>query len=529
MTDSPLEQAELVYRVGWFLTLWVPHETRKGRYHFYPEDLLSCIQVNKRWLRTLSPLLWMVYDHRNERQKNAPPNLIEAHSPRFRYLSVHGIYPGRELLASMKREDRFGTHYPQLGLIHSTNLRELRFDSPPSNEAIDLIHRNPCITMLYITLHWVDPASKVLQRALESLPNLRVLILNGGEDINNNWIAKLLEHVSGLEELELYGFDNLMPYQDPRSFLSLIFDIQWYLNLGRVPQQPLLSFVQVVRLCPQLEALAFRAHPHVSKYSLSGELSNNLRECCPRLNSLRYLDRSLDWQHLREGDQVALLQSTPHLVHYDAPIRDFNSGICQSLLDPHARWLETIRIRVHVHAPYRFSMASRILASCLQLSIFELDTVHVVAEDILGVFEQPWECPSLRLLKLTGFSNDFSADLRARVALSGYSVQSDSETEQEDGSESETDFDSGQETDDEIPTVLSSPWTRVYAEHPEPNPEFHENLASRGWIRSKLHVHVSEVPSRLEKIVQQTALERLSGSTRIQRVTLEGYVFARTR
>jgi len=88
MTDSPLEQAELVYRVGWFLPLWVPHETRKKGYHFHPEDLLSCIQVNKLWRRTLTPLLWMVYDESNERQKNAPPNLIEAHSPHFRYLSV---------------------------------------------------------------------------------------------------------------------------------------------------------------------------------------------------------------------------------------------------------------------------------------------------------------------------------------------------------------------------------------------------------------------------------------------------------
>lgn len=539
MTDSPLEQAELVYRVGWFLPLWVPRETRKKGYQFHPEDLLSCIQVNKLWRRTLTPLLWIVYDESNERQKNAPPNLIEAHSPHFRYLSVHGIYPGRELLASMKCGDQSCTLYPQFGLIHSTNLRELRFNSPPSNEAVGLIHRNPSITRLNISIHWVDPASKVLKQALESLPHLRALILNDGYDINNSWIAKLLENVSGLEELELHDFDDLMPYQDPRSLLSLIFDIQWYQNLGRVPQQPLLSikkltldmcwlrnrgFVQVVRLCPQLEALAFRSSPR-GKDSVAGSLSNNLRECCPRLNSLRYVN---SWQNLTEDHQVDLLQSTEHLVHYDAPIRDFNSRICQSLLDPHAPWLETIRIRVHVPAPYRFSMASRILASCPQLSIFELDTVHIVAKDILGVFEQPWECPSLRLLKLTGFLNKFSADPRARVALSGCSVQSDSESEKEDDSESEISFRSDLETDDEMPMVLSSPWTRVYAEYPEPDPMFHKKLTNRGWIISNLHAHISKVPSRLEKIVQQEVLERLSGSTRIQRVTLEGYVFART-
>ncbi|KAG0342712.1 hypothetical protein BG000_002057 [Podila horticola] len=529
---------------------------REDEYCFYPEDLLACLHINKIWRRTLTPLLWMVYDARKDRQSNAPLYLIDAHSPHFRYLCMQD-------------------GYTRVDLIRSMRLRELRFNTYkncPDFEALAaLIHLNPYITRLTVQLHWVDSASsKVLKRALESLPHLWVLNLNHGEDIKNSWIAELLENVSGLEELQLEQFDGLQPYhcyQDPRSLLGLIFDSQWCRNPSRVPQQPLLSIrkltldmpwirnlgvTQVVRLCPQLESLVLRGRGRCNR---TEQLHKNLRECCPHFKSLRYVPRYVDWDRLKGEEQVDLLQSSQHLTYFDAPVKEFNLRICQSLLDPHAPWLETIRIRVFMQTSDRFSMASRILASCPQLVIFEMDTVSIAKfpEDIFGVFETQWECPNLRVLKLTGFSNDFSSELQKRVAAlskHGLQIQADqefsemmgdveiegedgSQTEQGDDSATEKGSDSEDSEDDndseEDITERCSPWTQVYAKLPDPDPEFHKSLAIRGWIKSKLYRHSSKKPSRLEKIVQQGVLERLSDSAQIQKVTLEDYVFARTR
>ncbi|KAG0035916.1 hypothetical protein BGZ82_004944 [Podila clonocystis] len=542
--------------MGWFLPLWEPCKSHKDEYSFYPEDLLACVQVNKCWRRTLTPLLWIVYDPRNRLQSNAPLNMIDAHSPHFRYLCMRDMYS-------------------RVDLIRSTNLRELRFKTHqtcPDFEALALlIDGNPHITRLYVQLHWVNFASsKVLKRALESLPHLRVLNLNHGEDITNRWIAELLENISGLEELHLEEFDGLQPYryQGPWSQIGQIFNSRYW-NLGRVPPQPLLSVrkltldmawirnlgsTQVVRFCPKLESLALRGGRHICK-SVRDELPKNLRECCPHFKSLQYIDRWVDWHRLKEEDQVNLIRSSQRLTLFDAPVRDFNSRIYQALLFPHAPFLETIRIRVLMQSSNRFAMVSRILVSCPQLETFELDTIGTAKfpEDIVGVFEQPWECPSLRVLKLTGFLDDFPSELQKRVAaLSKYGLQvqedqesseklDDVENEDEDGSETEqgdfsatengSDSEESEDNYDFEEDLLErcSPWTRVYAELPEPDPKFHKSLAKCGWIRNKFHGRISKKPSRLEKIVQQLVLERLSNSTRIQKVTLEDYVFVHTR
>ncbi|KAG0017212.1 hypothetical protein BGZ81_010851 [Podila clonocystis] len=381
--------------------------------------------------------------------------------------------------------------HTRVDLIRSRNLRELRFETHqtcPDFEALALlIHGNPHIIRLTVKLHWVNSASsKVLKRALEPLPHLRVLNLNHGEDITNRWIAELLENMSGLEEV----------YLENSTDCSLIIIRVYGLKSARFLTA---GFTQVVRLGPKLESLALRGGRQIC---ITDELPKNLRECCPYFKSLQYVDRLGGLESTEGGGPM-----------------------------------------------------SRVLASCPQLETFELDTVGAAKfpEDIVGVFEQPWGCPSLRVIKLTGFSNDFSSEFQKRVAtLSKYGLQvqqdqgflgklddvenedeDGSETEQGDGSATENGSDSEESEDnfgfEEDVLGRCSPWTRVYAELPEPDLAFHKSLEKCDWIRNKFYSRISKKPSRLEKIVQQLVLERLSNSTRIQKVTLEDHVFVQTR
>lgn len=508
MKDSPVDLVELIYRIGWFVSLWADRRPEFPGYAFSPKDLIACLQVNRTWRRTLTPLLWTVYDSSARILQNVPPNLIHTYSPHFRYLFL-----------SQARASSILAH------VQSTHLRELALFSVRQQESVDLIKRNPWITNLTIGI--TNHTAKLLGEALESLPKLRVLSLNGGEDLRNSWITELLGNVSGLEELELKDFEELRPCRNPHqqpllSIIKLVFNSSWPRNPG---------FAQLFRFCPQLESLVFESSRNVFSNFPAEEASRNLHECCSNFNSLQCLVKGeMQYSLLDDDDICFMLQSTQHLVNFDMPVRDLTPKFCQALAE-HAAHLETVRIYLRRQCSNRFSMANRILASCLQLTTFELvaGSQIYLPEDILGLFEQPWQCPNLRELKLTGFQTHGHA-LEKRVALLGTNAQEEKVQKDSEDSEDERIKIPDEDLDLFLDDINTTPWTRVYAEHPDPDPMFYENLASRGWTNCMHYtpVEMEKVTFRLNKIVHQLVFEQLSDSPRIQKVTLENDTFSRT-
>ncbi|KAF9318261.1 hypothetical protein BG003_011571 [Podila horticola] len=298
--------------------------------------------------------------------------------------------------------------------------------------------------------------AKTLGEALESLSKLKVLSLNGGEDLTNSWITELLGNGSGLEELELRDFDELRPCQMVRDLLD-------------------------------------------------------------------------------DDEYCFMLQSTQRLISFDMPVGDLSPRFCQALLDPHAPHLETIRILLYRQDSDQFSMVSKILASCPQLAVFELLPSRQARypEDIFGLFQQPWQCPKLRVLKLSGFC-PHGNDLDERVAILLKTDVWEVEKFQRSVQEAESSEEEVEVLDDEIDlliyTISTTPWTRVYVEHPDPDPQFYENLANRGWTNSKEYTvaEMIQETSRLYKLVHQRVFEQLLDSTHIQTVALEDFTFVRT-
>lgn len=513
MRDSPVDLVELIYRIGWFVSLWDRKPGFPG-YAFDPKDLIACLQVNRTWRRTLTPLLWTVYHSSVRILQHVPANLIQTYSPHFRYL-----------ILSQAQDSSILAH------VQSTRLRELTLFSVRQQESVDLIKRNPSITNLTIGI--TNHTAKLLGEALESLPKLRVLSLSGGEDLRNSWITELLGNVSGLEELELKDFEELRPCRNPHQqpFLSitkLLFSSPWPMNPG---------FAQLFRFCPQLESLVFESSRNVFSNFPAEEVSRNLRECCSKFKSLQCLVKGeLVYSLLDEDDICFMLQSTQRLVNFDMPIRDLTPKFCQTLVDAHAAHLETVRIHLRRQSSDRFLMANKILASCPQLTVFELVAGSQIyyPEDILGLFEQPWQCPNLRELKLTGFqTHGLVLERRAAFLLETNVLKEKVQKDLWSSLKVGDDWLEVQEEDLDLffdDTGTTTPWTRVYAKHPDPDPTFYENLASRGWTNSMDYTpaEMDQGTSRLNKIVHQLVFEQLSDSQRIQKVTLEHATFSRT-
>lgn len=149
----------------------------------------------------------------------------------------------------------------------------------------------------------------------------------------------------------------------------------------------------------------------------SANLSRALRENCPSLNSIRDCCRSRMCV-LLEADHLNLLKSTSHLAHYDIPMKQLTTNICDALL-AHAPTLERVRIFCSKASEEDLSNVGRILSSGLKLKSFIFDG-SPRPEDVLRIFEQPWNCPSLKEIDMTGFALYDENKLKRRLSEALY-------------------------------------------------------------------------------------------------------------
>ncbi|KAF9314472.1 hypothetical protein BG003_004127 [Podila horticola] len=373
----PLEIAELIYRIAWFL------EWDEDNSLFVPTDLIACTQVNRLFHKTLIPLLWMIHNTNLEDFK-IPIKAVEANIHHVRHLEI------------------YSNDQP---IWRATNLRTLlvhRFIR--AVPVVNLILANPRLISVdwhFPVGHDRDQQDKIIP-ALATLSQLRFLYLK-------NWrhdfidLAAMLCNTPMLQELHLYlpyGLGGCFDQCRPLEHLTVLcIDCYW--------PETSPGFPQVVRFCPNLEILHFNPLHECPIV----DLSTNLRECCPKLNTIKC---GRQWNHdifdrIWTADKdLALIKSAAGLIDFDLPLCDLTSEFLRTLLARHSHSLVDVTLYFYRGGdPGTMGNISSILASCLSLCAFAAGIVGGAWKpaECLGLFEQPWS-PSLHVFQIWGVSTD---------------------------------------------------------------------------------------------------------------------------
>ncbi|KFH65552.1 hypothetical protein MVEG_09028 [Podila verticillata NRRL 6337] len=471
---SPLEIPELVYRISWFLPLWELESV--GIYSFLPYDLAACIQVNRLWNRTLTPLLWMAFETYIADELKIPKYVIQKHSHHLRYANFNCNLA--------------------LPTIHTSRLRELEVDNMEPLAIRELTRSNPQLEFLDINMA-MEITVLSLQSILEPLINLSQLELRLGQYVSLDQIVVPLAHLTKLRQLNLAHFTemeqlDMLPLQ-LNSVTVLVLNCAWNRNPG---------LHQIVRLFPNIESLKIHAKSIDAGAPLElpcADLSRNLRENCPKLKSIQNMQLTeFDWTAMSEDDHLKLLTSTDRLAHYNLPTTVFSFAICDALL-AHASTLETVDIYCKAANEETFREAGRVLSLCPQLLSFKICTRYrsTLGAESLALFDYPWNCPHLKELHLHWFEPlNFTM---SNMSHAQYLL-------------------------DQLDEISRTPkWTRILGENPLPIPELYEGLLrGQGWnILQRELFHKSQ----LEKILYEKVFERVLTMPGMRKVRLGEYFF----
>lgn len=507
MTSTKLHQVpEIIYRVGWFLPKELENlvDVRPAR----RKDVIACMRVNRLWHRTLTPLLWMVFDSNFAASRKIPSSVILKYSCHFRYCAIYDLsIPG----------------------LHSTCLRELHLLSLAPMGIICLTRSNPRLETLSLSVK--DESAVVsLSLILEPLTQLKKLTLNDGKHATLDQLLQSTCHLTNLKCLELYGFTNFQAANTPWPTLGiskLTLHGEWHLNPG---------FAQLVRFCPRIESLKLAEINSREFRFPSLTLSRNLRECCRKLHSIR-MSGAYPQLQLSEQDHLNLFSSTCHLAHYNLPVNNFNLTFCDALLK-HRSTLVSVHIVCHQASEDQFRYACRILASCPHLHSFKIAPIvpSLLLEERLALFETPWKCPNLREFGYLGITPDYMLkDLKERLLNAFLELGDQKETfwrsrNHTSPSTASSGFYVPVEVNVAGPHHSISPWTRVLARCPDPGRNFYETLDREGWLASTKAglVTLDDVERRscrMERIVQSMIFERILDLPRMRVVNMGEVIF----
>ncbi|KAF9211573.1 hypothetical protein BGZ59_007880 [Podila verticillata] len=372
------EIPELIYRIGWFLCFNCELED-----YFDPQDLIVCSQVNRLFHKTLTPLLWMVITT-DFRDYTLPKDVVEANIHHTRHLVI------------------YSSDQPIWG---ATNLRTLlvhRFIE--TRRVVDLIHSNPHLT----SVEWHFPVGAdrdqqtLILPALATLSQLRYLYLRNWR-FENIDLAVVLCSTPLLLELNLYlphGLGGCFDQCRPLENLTIL-----WLSCFWPKASP--GFPQLLRYCPNLETLYL--NPLLECPIV--KLSTNLRECCPRLKTLKcgpYFHHDIFERIWPADKDLALIESAAGLDDFDLPLCDLTSTVLQTLLTRHAHTLTKLALFFYRGGdPGTMANMSSILASCLSLREFTAGIVGGAWKPIecLRLFKHSWS-QNLRLFEFSGVSTD---------------------------------------------------------------------------------------------------------------------------
>ncbi|KAI9234642.1 hypothetical protein MVEG_12273 [Podila verticillata NRRL 6337] len=387
MNTSVLDNPDLLPIVARYIPLWVApnFRTMLSGPVFSPKPLINCIKVCRLWQQIMTPILWEMYNYEAMLRCNIPPEVIEAQSHHFRFVHIAGPDPIPQLLKARRVR--------RLVLSKSENLETF----------LDLIINNgDSLT----TLEWHLPDSgdtalkkEAIQYALEKLTKLESLSLTHWSHCSVGQIARIAKNNPGLKKLSFTFSKNLAQTpgtHPPLNVTELNLDGQWEDNPG---------FVQLLQLCPKLESIKFWATSTIP----AAAVSKNLREYCPKLTSIRSLNSIMPTTiggSPDEDDVVEIVRAATGLVHFEFPMDDLTSDITKALLDLHAETLETMRLYLDGGDPLSLTNINVILTECSNLAILAVENEQDEwsPEDAENLLADPWNCPKLKFLQVTGFN-----------------------------------------------------------------------------------------------------------------------------
>lgn len=387
MKTSVLDNPDLLPIVARYIPLWVApnFRTMLSGPVFCPKPLINCIKVCRLWRHIMTPILWEMYNDEAMLRCNIPPEVIQAQSHHFRFMHVACTDPLPRPLNAR--------HVRRLVLGKSENLEAF----------LDLIlHNGDSLT----TLQWHLPDSgdtslkkEVIQDALETLTKLESLSLIHWSHCSVGQITRIAKNNPGLKKLSLSMSMDMAQTpgtHPPISVTELNLDGQWEDNPG---------FVQLLRFCPKLESIKFRATSSIP----AAAVSKNLREYCPKLTSIRSLNSNMPSTiggSPDEDDVVEIVRAATGLVHFEFPMDDLTSDITKVLLDLHAETLETLQLYLDGGDPLSLTNINVILTECSNLAVLSVENEQDEwgPEDADILLADPWNCPKLKFLGVSGFN-----------------------------------------------------------------------------------------------------------------------------
>lgn len=487
--DKALDLPEIIFRVGWFLPLWGRSKDSQREYDFEPANLISCIQVSHTWRMTLTPLLWMVYEENANKQWRIPIIRLQAQSHHFRHLKLLNTY--------------------HRGYFTSTRLRTLSIHGYAAGSTLELLYLNPQLSSLNLNLCGLQFSA--VYPALSAISRLEDLELGHvkfdtphqlPDFLSNNPYLSKLRLVKVISEARLDGCEQLTKVS------RLFFSFNWLQNFALTP---------LIRFCPNLESLVFLSNSHCP----FDEITRNLQECCPKLQSMSCIEvhqvRQIDM--VEDKKIIALLHASSRLLSIEITRRVFTSTVCQAVLD-HAGWLESVELKFLEADEENVRNMNRILASCPNLRTLRAHGgFHACYDDLsLESFELAWNCPHLESIDLEGFT------------LFGYGLNICSESDSAGGSTQTISQHLDVTLTESQRLGLPDPWyymTPLPFRHSEADRQFLDTIARKGWtVEARSTMWSDPYPMlKATRAIRNLVFDRVQDYPYIHTVAVEGLLY----
>ncbi|KAF9081212.1 hypothetical protein BGX23_001129 [Mortierella sp. AD031] len=451
---------EVIIRVGMFIPLWVMNPRDPDDFKFKPKDLLAAIRVNRIFHKTLTPLLWTVYNEaalepRGYKDPHVNDFMVSGAHPRG--LSIRTLNKNCHLIHYLELVQGEAPAYmykqpTMLQFKNCTNLKELKLSMFVDPVWIwQLIRANPNLSLL----EWAYPVQYIYERCrcynmsrdlrgscdleyMRSLRKLKTLRLVGWE-LRPIYLCQVLNNTSEtLEELELIGDSYLTDYppdgdiwmiikgtEPPRTLEEEEYAIAMRDDDPKIPLRPL--------LCPKLKRLClnlawehttcravysmFRAFPALEQLQLVPEqrldmvsLSWSLREYCPHLESIEGIARLYTYKNTLPASQqrmAALIGACP-----PGRLVSFNMGLMRmdefttAALCAHEDSLAELELIIRGTDLKNENMIffCSILSRCKKLKLLTINMDDRKYDRTHGnlLMTMPWACKDLERLTVRG-------------------------------------------------------------------------------------------------------------------------------
>ncbi|KAF9430423.1 hypothetical protein BGZ94_006900 [Podila epigama] len=384
-TSRALEIPEIVHRIGWFIPLWQLRPYYRPALH--AKDLLACVQVNRLWNTTLSPLLWTLFVARKDR--DIPDVVIQANKHHIRYISLY------EFVGPIQH-------------LHITQLKGLTLHELQKTSCCTrLLLNNPNLQQLSLSAdtdyeHRIEYErfSQFLQ-ALQSLTKLEYLDIGISfrfplrKEFDATLLRTILFKNRGLKDLSFY-------FEHPLARCDCWESLPWIEKLYLCTTNLDNGALQLLQHCPNittLELTLFSRHWSWDDINMAMGGAGGR----PRLTHLKLRNPRKDLYNSFEIDlevnkALRILKTTTSLVTLKLFFNISMAESCKVIIDYCSNTLQYLSVYFHVESMDTVSSVNKILRSCPKLRRLSIHGPNF-SQLWFDLFEPRWDAPKLESLK----------------------------------------------------------------------------------------------------------------------------------